>query len=87
MHVYKYVVQIFPEDLWITRPIHIRDKEVTCNDLLSVDCGIDSVFVSISHKMLKNIGEQYPIDRLGNSCIDYTIFYIQYHSRFDKILC
>ena len=60
-----FLFQIFPEDLWITRPIHIRDREVVCNDLLSVDCGIDSIFVSISHEMLKTVGEQYPINRLG----------------------
>ena len=61
----KLLFQIFPEDLWITRPIHIRDREVVCNDLLSVDCGIDSIYVSISHDMLKTVGEQYPINRLG----------------------
>lgn len=67
--------KIFPEDLWITRPIHIRDREVVCNDLLSVDCGIDSIFVSISHQMLKSVGEQYPINRLGltKSCRNETL--------------
>ena len=46
-----------------------------CNDLLSVDCGIDSVFVSVSHTMLKAIGEQYPTERLGLSktCSNQTL--------------
>lgn len=68
-------IEFYPEDLWITRPIHIRDHEVVCNDLLSVDCGIDSVFVSVSHTMLKAIGEQYPTERLGLSktCSNQTL--------------
>ena len=57
--------ELFAEDLMVTRPIHIREHEVVCNDLLSVDCGIDSIFISVSHTMLKAIGEQYPIERLG----------------------
>ena len=76
---FKKYFQIFPEDLWITQPIHIRDKEVVCNDLLSVDCGIDSVFVSISHDHLKAIGEQYPVNRLGpfgNYCARKHFFWI-----------
>lgn len=65
------------EDLLITRPIHTRDYESVCNDLLSVDCGLDSISVSISHDHLASVGEngKFYASRLSlmKECANYTI--------------
>lgn len=73
-------------DWMITRPLHSRDYESTCNDLLSIDCGLDMISVSISHLHLKSIGEienKFPRQRLSlmENCKnftsrDYTVFTI-----------
>lgn len=71
-------INIPAQDFMITRPIHTRDYESTCNDLMSVDCGLDAITVSISHLHLKSIGEvvgKFRPTRLSlmKSCANYTL--------------
>jgi len=65
-----------PAELLITRPVHTRDYESVCNDLLSVDCGLDSITVSVSHLHLENIGlhDKFKVSRLSvlNNCANFT---------------
>jgi len=71
-------IQTIPaEDLIITRPIHTRDYESVCNDLLSVDCGLDSISVSVSHKHLASVGDssKFLWKRLSllRECANFTV--------------
>ena len=56
--------------------MHTRDYESVCNDLLSVDCGLDSITVSVSHLHLENIGlhDKFKVSRLSvlNNCANFT---------------
>ncbi|CAG5108379.1 Oidioi.mRNA.OKI2018_I69.chr1.g3767.t1.cds [Oikopleura dioica] len=65
-----------PAELLITRPVHTRDYESVCNDLLSVDCGLDSITVSVSHLHLETIGlhEKFKVSRLSvlEHCANFT---------------